>query len=311
MTSRLVAELDEAEWRSNPEGAEPPSSGLAGVGGVIVFLVELFHASHEQNVLEDARQIASRLSERIAGIAEPGFYDGLSGAGFALAELAKASGERRFLDGALRCLRLLEERAQRAGSGVEWIRPTRDAASPPNAPTHARTPADVYRGLAGIGLFLLSIDSVLDDGRALELAADAGRRLIERADRTAGGLDWALDSTYVYRMPNFSHGTAGVCYFLATLAQASGDRGFLAAAIDGARYLQSIAYTDHDLCLIPDTDSPRNGASQVPDQLGWCHGPSGTGRLWWRRNEATGDEVWIEWMRRSARGTFREQSRIR
>ena len=36
--------------------------------------------------------------------------------------------------------------------------------------------------------------------------------------------------------------------------------------------------------------------------LGWCHGPAGTARLWYRLWQATGDRAWLEWASKSARG---------
>ena len=41
--------------------------------------------------------------------------------------------------------------------------------------------------------------------------------------------------TFPREMPNFSHGTAGVAYFLATLPQHGGEARHLGAAKDGAR----------------------------------------------------------------------------
>ena len=35
--------------------------------------------------------------------------------------------------------------------------------------------------------------------------------------------------------------------------------------------------------------------------LGWCHGPAGTARLWYRLWQATGDRAWLDWASRSAR----------
>ena len=43
--------------------------------------------------------------------------------------------------------------------------------------------------------------------------------------------------------PNFSHGTAGVAYFLATLLRATGELPLMGAALSGARYLQAVANT--------------------------------------------------------------------
>jgi lantibiotic modifying enzyme len=39
--------------------------------------------------------------------------------------------------------------------------------------------------------------------------------------------------------------------------------------------------------------------------LGWCHGPAGTSRLFYRLALATGDRSWIAWAERGARGVMR------
>ena len=44
-------------------------------------------------------------------------------------------------------------------------------------------------------------------------------------------------------MPNFSHGTAGIAYFLARLNEETKEKAFLDSAVSGARYLQAIAAT--------------------------------------------------------------------
>ena len=42
-------------------------------------------------------------------------------------------------------------------------------------------------------------------------------RLIALGKQEAGGLKWAMSPRFPRLMPNFSHGTAGIAYFLATL----------------------------------------------------------------------------------------------
>jgi lantibiotic modifying enzyme len=99
-------------------------------------------------------------------------------------------------------------------------------------------------------------------------------------------------------MPNFSHGTAGIAYFLAALYKDTGRREFLDAALAGANYLLSIAKTDGDSCLIFH-DEPDNRDLYY---LGWCHGPVGTARLFYLLSETTGEKAWLGWVRKSANG---------
>jgi lantibiotic modifying enzyme len=174
--------------------------------------------------------------------------------------------------------------AQPAGNGVEW--------SPVS---------DIISGSAGIGLYLLSASRDLGRADARTLAVAAGRRLIGQQISASGGTKWAMTPGNPTRLyPNFSHGTAGVAYFLATLSQASGERVFLDAALSGARYLVNVAKTDGDVCLVFHHEPETEGLSLF--YLGWCHGPTGTARLFHRLGTITGDRQWRNWLTKSANG---------
>jgi lantibiotic modifying enzyme len=101
-------------------------------------------------------------------------------------------------------------------------------------------------------------------------------------------------------MPNFSHGTAGVAYFLASLYAETKKKEFLDAALAGASYLKSIANTSGDGCLIFHNEP--DGKDMY--YLGWCHGPVGTARLFYRLYQVTGDKAWMEWTEKSARSVM-------
>jgi lantibiotic modifying enzyme len=128
----------------------------------------------------------------------------------------------------------------------------------------------------------------------------AGRRLVELARKDAGGEKWAMNPKFPRLMPNFSHGTAGIAYFLATLSAETGEQAFLDHAIAGAKYLQSVAKTDGDMCLIFHNEPDGKDLYY----LSWCHGPAGTARLFYRLHQITKDPQWMEWVNRSARGVM-------
>ncbi|HUX08947.1 MAG TPA: lanthionine synthetase LanC family protein [Acidobacteriota bacterium] len=149
---------------------------------------------------------------------------------------------------------------------------------------------------AGTGLFLLYAARELGDEAATATAAAAGRRLIEVGIPAAGGLKWMMHSDYPRLMPNFSHGTAGVAYFLARLHEETGEQEFLEAALKGAKYLQSIAHVEGGGCLI----FHHEPEGEELFYLGWCHGPVGTARLFHVLHRITGEGVWQEWVTKSA-----------
>jgi lantibiotic modifying enzyme len=278
-----VRTADGMAWPAAPPDRSTVQANLySGGAGVVLFFLELHRATGDGAHLATAKAGADALLAAIEREPVPGFYTGLAGIGFVLGELGRETGVARYRDGARRVVALLGERAIPRGDGVEWNDTT-----------------DIIAGSAGIGLFLLHAADRFDAPDARPLAIRAGRRLLARAIPDAGGRKWPMDGTSPQRLPNFSHGTAGVAYFLATLYQASGDRAFLDAALAGAAYLQAVARTDGDICLIfhhePDADGRRLY------YLGWCHGPAGTARLWHRLWQATNDRTWQSWTAKSAR----------
>ena len=268
-------------WPSDPADPKSVSAGLySGSPGVVLFLLELHRATGRAEYLADARAGADDLLAQLPRENEPGLYTGIAGIGFTLGEVARATGDTRYRHGLRAAVRMLGERAISAGKGLQWNDVT-----------------DVIAGSAGTGLFLLYAADELHDRAATALAARAGDRLLELGVPDNGGLRWAMDPTFPRLMPNFSHGTAGVAYFLASVSVATKNRKYLDGALAGAKYLQAIATTDGDVCLLP---------HHQPDgldlfYLGWCHGPTGTARLWRRLAEITGDAQWNAWVDRSAR----------
>lgn len=271
---------EETRWPADPEQPGSIEASLyAGTPGVVLFLLALQRATGNELYLDEARAGADALVADLDALADPGLYTGLAGAGFALLEVQRATDEPRHRAAALACVRRLCALARETGSGLEW-----------NATT------DVIAGGAGIGLFLLRAARELDEPQALEVARRAGERLLELARGEPRGLSWAMDPDFPRRMPNFSHGTAGIAYFLARLYEETGEERFLSAARAGADHLLSIADTEGDACRVYHHEPDGQGLYY----LGWCHGPVGTARLFAVLHRITADESWWMWVRRSA-----------
>lgn len=260
---------------------ETDSTLYSGTPGIVLFFCELSRTTNNKEYGDLASAGADDLGARVSEEKAPGLYVGLSGLGFALNESFKLTHKMRHREAFLSVLAKLREGANQKGNGVEW-----------NSTT------DIISGSAGTGLFLLYAARETKDSSLLDLAARAGSRLVELGKPEAGGLKWAMDPEFPRLMPNFSHGTAGVAYFLASLYKETKRREFLDAALAGAKYLLAIAKTEGDACLV---------FHHEPDgkdlyYLGWCHGPVGTARLFYRLWEATGDKSWLDWVRNAAHG---------
>ena len=152
-------------------------------------------------------------------------------------------------------------------------------------------------GAAGAATYwLYGHDEGVHD-EALDWARLVGDRLLEVGEPAEGGRRWQLmpDIPFPFNAPNFAHGTAGVAYFFARLFEASSDKKYLDAAIDGAGHVQAMA-----------EDMP-GGGHLVPHilddgrtnrfYLGLCHGPPGTARLFYLLSELTSDTSWGQWGR--------------
>lgn len=265
-------------WPADPSKPESVQLDLYnGMPGVVLFYLELYHVTRDPQALAEATAGADHLIATLPNdtkTAEAGLYEGLAGIAYTLELTHRASGDVRYRDAATRALGVIKGDAQPVGSGVEWSAST-----------------DIISGSAGIGLFLLWANVELGDREALQLAVQSGKRLIERGQPERGGTKWLVSPQIPRNYPNFSHGTAGVSYFLVSLHRATSDRAFLDAARAGATYLDALA-----------TTTPNNGRMVFHSEpgneqlfyLSWCHGPAGTARLYHRLADATSDHTYRE-----------------
>ena len=271
-------------WPADPRDPKTVSTALySGSPGVVLFLIDLHMATGEEGYLFEARRGADELLTKAPSETRMGLYDGLAGVGFTLGETWRATKDAKYRKAALATVQTLAAKAGSVGNGVQWSNST-----------------DVISGSAGIGLFLLYADATLKDGAAKPLAIRAGDRLLEIGRPEHGGTKWAMDPASPRLMPNFAHGTAGVAYFLATLYKTTREPRFLDGALAGARYLQAIAKTDADICLVPHNQP--DGLDLY--YLGWCHGPAGTARLFYQLAQVTGDKTWMSWVQKAANGVL-------
>lgn len=263
-------------WPADPLDESSVVRNLyTGTPGVVLFLLELHAATGDEEVLAQARAGADDLvgTLPVAGNAgDAGLYTGLSGIAYTLSEAWRSTDDVKY--------RRATERA------VEWIR---SAARPVDSGVEWGESADIISGGSGIALFLLRAAHRLGDGSLVDLASRAGKRLVDLGQPEHGGLKWAISPSVPRLYPNFSHGTAGVAYALATLYEATREQAFLDAALAGAAYLEAI--TDRDGGCKVFHHEP--GGEELY-YLSWCHGGAGTARLYHRLAEVTEETHWRE-----------------
>lgn len=281
-------------WQWSPDllaGKSASPQLYSGTGGIVLFSSELARVTGDTMCKWEAEAgadwLVATLPEKLE-VEREGLYIGMAGVGYVLHHASKATGKKTHLAAAERCLDLIQAAAKPAGAGVEW----------------PSLLMDVMSGSAGVILYLLHMARELNRPELKELALKAGLRLAEAGIPEAGGMKWRY-ANYPGAgrlMPNFSHGTSGIAYALATLHLETGRQEPLDAALAGARYLQAVANTAGDGCLILHHEPEPDGRDLY--YLGWCHGPAGTTRLFYQLARATRDESWMAWALRGARSVL-------
>lgn len=271
MTPHLNAATEAGRWLLSLEDLEngipdrvgAGGSGTSGLGdgaaGRALFLGELFVATGDSAFLA----LASREMRRALASAalasqgvRHGLYRGSAGIGLVALELAAVLPG---LEAAARDIlrEVAEEAVDRDGQAWDGVN-------------------DILVGAAGIGVALLRASEQLDDSVFLGAAVHTGDLLLE-VGRSEGerGIRWFRGADAPIDLPNFSHGTAGVGFFLTQLAHRTGEARFVEAAGLAARYLESVRAGGEDLFLVP-YGVPNEGYA-APYDIGWAHGPAGTG----------------------------------
>jgi hypothetical protein len=229
----------------------------AGIGGLAPVLAEI----RQGRAVSDAEQalaagIAARLSMTAGTRADASLYTGLGGDVTALKLLAPGS-ERVALG-------RLADLMTPAG----WN-------TPPQTGTGSAAPVtDLVLGTAGV--VLAAVWAGGEHARAV--AATGGEALLQAAGQTKDGLDWAMLPGWPRRMPNYSHGTAGIATALAIAGAALNRDDFIAAARQGAQYLLTVGSLADGGFIIPHT-LPHSRHDVEPVTYTWCHGPAGTSQL--------------------------------
>jgi hypothetical protein len=257
-------------WQVPAEGDAPPwdrDGTHSGVGGLAHVLAEIRQSrawTDQEAALADA--IAERVVASIATQTDATFFDGLvstigvlvaldaPGVDLAvarLAELATADGWE-----------------QTAIEGARYL---------PGARVN-----DLTLGTAGVLLGAVWARRHGVPGAA-ELADTAAEVLLGEAEELPTGLDWPfVPERYLAeppggRMPNLSHGLAGIAATLALAGAELGRPDLTEAARRGAEHLVTLADTSDGGFLVRRTIPPNPDQDEVT--FTWCHGPAGTSLL--------------------------------
>jgi lantibiotic modifying enzyme len=265
---------------------EPEQVNLSysdGMAGKVTYYLDLFSATEEEAYLDKAIASGDYLLAKLPQKSDSlkgrfwafSPYGNVCGPGFALTALYKRTGVEKYRQGALSIIDVLEHFADNKQDTLSW-----DLGN------------DVLGGLSGTGLYLLYASRELGSDKARKMAVSAGETIIARAIKEGNRWSWKRGQNSQYILPNFSHGPAGIGYFLASLYEATDEEKFMEAALHAVSYLDSIAMTAEDVYLIP-YGFPDPGWSRAFD-IGWAHGPAGVARLFIKLHQLTGEPRWLE-----------------
>ncbi|MFD0524142.1 lanthionine synthetase LanC family protein [Paractinoplanes durhamensis] len=148
---------------------------------------------------------------------------------------------------------------------------------------------DVISGDAGVLLAL--VDDCADPAvaeAAVKLADGLAGLALERPD----GLHWQMMMTpeYEHLLPGFSHGTAGVAYALARVGETLGRTDLIDVAVRAADGLLALGHQPGGGWAVPLLIPPKPDRPTV--NFGWCHGPTGTLRLFALLDTLVPDPRW-------------------
>ncbi|MCE7993856.1 MAG: alpha/beta fold hydrolase [Roseivirga sp.] len=277
---------DENKWYWSDALDEPDkvtTSYSDGVAGKVAWYLDLFKATNGQVYLDKAMLAGEYLMENLPQKTDSlkgkfwafSPYGNVGGSGFALTELYKRTGKEQYKEAALSIVEMLEHFADNKQDTISW-----DLGN------------DVLGGLSGTGLFLLYTAEQLGSDKAKSMAVQAGETLITRAIKEGDRWSWKRGQNSKYVLPNFSHGPAGIGYFMASLYEATAEDRFLEAALNAVNYLNSIANKREGAYLVP-YGFPDPGWRRAYD-IGWAHGPAGVARLFIKLHQITGEVSWLE-----------------
>ena len=254
----------------------------AGASGILCFLLGLYDVTKDSTYLDEAKEAGSYLKYRWENepelrrnFSKYAFSSGWSGAGFALTRLYLVTGKKIYADTVASIISKMQKDARpgKNGKGYTW---------------------STFPGIVGDGgtiLFLIYAARVYKNPKWKEFALLAGENLLEQRREDKSGCWYpGVDPSYFgaddnYIDPNFPMGTAGIGFVLMKLYEAGNDPKYLEGNKGIAEFMDSVAVKKGNGKLLP---------HGLPDRknlfyLGYCHGPAGTVRYYYKMYEATGD----------------------
>jgi lantibiotic modifying enzyme len=267
----------------NNEGKEQESIDFYGGNtGTCYFFLKAYAATHEAQHLATAKQcmayILSQAKRDDAGLyfrdKQNGFFSGNAGQAYLFLYAYHLTKDKQYLKTA-------EEFTDRMVA--------RPAIAPGSSP-------DIIGGAAGTGLYLLKIHEVTKKPEYLAAAVRLGDFLVQQAEPAEKGLTWKVTGPNItYYFVGFSHGPAGMGYYLDRLYRVTRNEKYRETADKAMEYIDSIAIREKDYVkwAHEKLHSPTRFSSQ------WCHGNPGMTPFFLELYEISKDKTYLDWARKN------------
>ncbi|GLX79440.1 hypothetical protein tinsulaeT_27800 [Thalassotalea insulae] len=265
LASTAVKKAQGIAWPDNVNKPELQGYDLgSGAAGKVIFFTALYQATGKSFYLTQAKQGADYL---ISLLAQPTYfnsnnrkaslYNGIAGIGVALMELNHVQANEKYHFALEKIVALLVNWSQVKGKQRHWSDKFND----------------LLYGDTGTILFLSDYANQYNAPQAQKMAQQGAYFLLSQVQKTEQGGYWFFRRDKAFNLPNFSHGTAGVVYTLATVGKQSRDKTIINGAIAGVNYLTSIAEIEQETIRFPYGWGSENWQGLY--QFGWAHGLSG------------------------------------
>jgi hypothetical protein len=251
-----------ADWLVDGHGCSDPAdwSIYHGLAGVVLALHEAHRHFGDDRYGRAVERGADALSAQVLadGVEGCSLYFGLAGVAVVLRALGRDDAADLALD-----------RVRRRFDGQRWSKMF-----------------ELFAGNAGIGLGALHAGD-------LDLAVMAVTPYLSTADRTPGGVNWAVRPSPP-RSHHLAHGTLGIVYALASVGDAAGREDLIDLALAGAADVVSRNEAGLDGFLVPHSDPPHRPDIIERYSYGWCNGPAGDAQVFRLLARITGDDAWTD-----------------
>lgn len=252
-----------------------------GTPGTSYFLLKAYGLTRDRRYLRTAEDglayLRSRATQEGGGLSldpvENGLFVGNGGPGYTFLYAYKITRNREYL-------RIAESFADRI------------IAKPDFGP---RSSPDIISGAAGAGIFLLKLHSINKNRTYLDGALKLGDFLIERAEPQEHGVKWKTfdDNPAIdYYFVGFSHGPAGIGYYLERLYQVTKVQKYHDYAMKAQDYIESIAVHEKNYVKWYHEELARK--TRFSSQ--WCHGAPGMNPFFLVMYQDTKDRRFLDWI---------------